>query len=74
MTRQADHARPAGAPLCGHCGSANVLRDAWAFWDPDTGSWRLGALFDHVICDDCEAETHLVWPGDRPPDAEAERS
>lgn len=44
-------------PVCRHCGSANVMRDAWAVWNTDTQSWELGASFDHSLCGNCDAET-----------------
>ena len=44
-------------PVCRHCGSANVMRDAWAVWSIDTQSWELGASFDDSRCGNCDAET-----------------
>ena len=46
-------------PVCRYCGSANVMRDAWAVWDVDTQTWQLGASFDYSKCGDCDAE--MQW-------------
>lgn len=48
----------AGAlPVCRHCGSSGVLRDAWASWNPETGHWELDQVFDDGYCRSCEATT-----------------
>ncbi len=48
-------------PTCGRCGSEDVVRDAWAAWNPATGLWEQKQVFDHAICDTCEETTELVW-------------
>lgn len=45
--------------ICGTCGGAKVMRDAWAMWDAAAQGWALGAVFDYAQCDDCEGETSL---------------
>lgn len=50
---------PPAVPVCRHCGSANVMRDAWAVWNITTQAWELGAAFDHSLCGDCDAE--MKW-------------
>lgn len=45
---------------CGSCGSADVMRDAWACWDDDTQDWVLGSVFDAAFCEACENDTTLV--------------
>jgi ribosomal protein L37AE/L43A len=45
--------------VCSHCGSENVMRDAWAVWNVDTQQWDLGTVFDAGHCDDCEGEASL---------------
>ncbi|MFD1104029.1 DUF5983 family protein, partial [Sphingobium olei] len=45
---------------CGSCGSADVMRDAWACWDDDTQDWVLGSVFDAAFCETCENDTTLV--------------
>jgi hypothetical protein len=42
--------------ICSHCGSENVLRDAWAAWDVDTQTWVLASVFYAGFCDHCEGE------------------
>jgi hypothetical protein len=59
---QADHSDiNITRPCCSTCVSTHVLREARAQWDADHGDWVLGAVFDHAVCEDCGAETHLVW-------------
>ena len=45
---------------CEQCGSADVMRDAWARWDPATQAWTLGTVFDAAFCNACEADATLV--------------
>ena len=55
-------------PVCGSCGSNGVVRDAWAAWNPMTGLWELGSVFDQGFCRRCETTTDFVWkraPQDR---------
>ena len=52
---------PGSVPLCAACGSDAVMRDAWAVFDPATGSWVLGPVFDASFCDTCGRETRFHW-------------
>jgi hypothetical protein len=45
--------------ICGDCGSDNVLRDAWARWDPVTQSWEVAVVHSAGFCHDCDTETEL---------------
>lgn len=44
-------------PVCRTCGSSNVMRDAWAEWNPENGEWELGQVFDDGYCAKCEQST-----------------
>lgn len=44
---------------CSACGSAEVMRDAWARWDDDAQEWVLGAVFDAAFCEVCEKDATL---------------
>lgn len=44
-------------PLCRHCGSENLARDAAARWDIALQDWTITGLFDSTTCDDCGAES-----------------
>ncbi|MDE0948094.1 MAG: hypothetical protein OSA39_14815 [Sphingobium sp.] len=44
---------------CSACGSAEVMRDAWARWDDDAQDWALGAMFDAAFCEACEKDATL---------------
>lgn len=44
---------------CRTCGSADVMRDAWAEWDDALQAWVLGAVFDAAFCATCEADTSI---------------
>lgn len=48
-------------PVCAHCGSKRVAKDAWAKWNPESGRWELEAVFDAAHCHACEGETSLEW-------------
>ena len=48
-------------PTCVRCGSNDVVRDAWAVWNPVTGLWELRKVFDQAMCETCEESTELVW-------------
>ena len=54
-------ANPAGRITirCSACGSAEVMRDAWARWDDDAQDWALGAMFDAAFCEACEKDATL---------------
>ncbi len=48
------------AIACGHCGSADVSRDAWAAWDETRQEWVLRSVFDYAYCHTCDCERSLV--------------
>lgn len=56
-------------PICGKCGSTNIVADAWAEWDSEAGDWSLRTVFDHTQCDDC-ASTDVEWKDGDPPEEE----
>lgn len=45
--------------VCSHCGSDDVMRDAWAEWDVEKQDWVLSSVYDHTYCEGCEGETTL---------------
>ena len=53
-------------PTCKTCGSARVVLDAWACWDPEIELWVLEQEFDAAFCHDCEEDTKLVWKPYKP--------
>lgn len=48
-------------PVCDHCGSKNVVRDAWTKWNSATREWMLKALFDEFACDKCGESNTPIW-------------
>ena len=56
-------------PVCRYCGSTEILRDAWASWDPDQQEWVLEAIFDFFHCNRCGGETKFVNFAVIPPEA-----
>lgn len=42
--------------VCPHCGSEDLLKDAWAQWDTENQEWTLGATFDHTMCAECDSK------------------
>lgn len=45
--------------VCAHCGSTNVMHDAWAMWDVGTQEYVLSQHFDAGYCSDCGGETRI---------------
>lgn len=45
--------------VCSHCGSDNVVCDAWASWDESSQEWVLYNVFDYKYCTQCEADTTI---------------
>ena len=45
---------------CEDCGSQEVMRDAFAVWNPELQMWEISSLYDDWFCPECEAETHVV--------------
>ncbi len=45
--------------VCRECGSEDVVRDAWAQWDPDKQDWVLENVFDAAFCNNCEGECSI---------------
>lgn len=51
---------PAGArakPVCAHCGSDQLVRDASARWDAESQDWTMSGIYDCTTCDICGAES-----------------
>jgi hypothetical protein len=48
-------------PTCQQCGSDEVVRDAWARWNPTAGLWELGNIFDECMCEACGARDDFAW-------------
>ena len=46
---------------CNYCGSTNVLREAWSYWDANNQVQRLHpAEFDSHYCEQCEQEARII--------------
>lgn len=45
--------------VCGHCGSDEVTRDAWAAWDAEAQRWALSATFDYGFCHRCMTDAKI---------------
>jgi hypothetical protein len=50
-----------GYPICKHCRSDNVGRDAAAHWDKEEQAWMVATTFDDAYCNECGGETTLIW-------------
>lgn len=54
-------------PTCPACGAEDVVVDAWAAWNPETGMWALKTSFDAGFCEACETTTmRFVWVRETP--------
>ncbi|PYG25086.1 hypothetical protein C8N36_1358 [Pelagimonas varians] len=47
-------------PCCSNCGSADILRDAYACWDVDTQQWVLHSCYDDYRRETCDAQSKHV--------------
>lgn len=45
---------------CKHCGSDEVVKDAWAQWDEHKQEWILKDMFVFEYCTNCEGETNII--------------
>ena len=45
--------------VCKTCGSDQVVRDAWAEWEPESQQWTLQNVFDYAYCESCEGECSI---------------
>lgn len=43
-------------PVCRHCGSTEIVRDASARWDVSAQDWSLSGVYDCTFCDECNRE------------------
>lgn len=61
-------------PICTHCGSPDIICDAYAEWDSETQSWVLASTYDDTHCRDCDGECSTEWiTADQPAVSEWER-
>lgn len=46
--------------VCTHCGSDDVVVDAWAEWDAAEYRWRVAEVFDSTAhCRNCDGECSI---------------
>jgi hypothetical protein len=46
--------------VCSHCGSEDVVADAYAEWDVDLQAWEIVQTFDKgAYCNQCDGETRI---------------
>jgi hypothetical protein len=45
---------------CGHCGSTEILRDAYATWNAEKQRMELESTFDMAFCRGCDGETKNI--------------
>jgi hypothetical protein len=49
-------------PRCTACGSADILRDAWACWDENQQDWVLHSSYGAYRCEEfCEDDRRVEW-------------
>ncbi|PNQ04034.1 hypothetical protein [Sphingobium sp. SA916] len=44
-------------PVCSHCGSDSIVRDAAVRWDVESQQWEVSGIYDCTTCDLCGAES-----------------
>ena len=45
---------------CRHCGSTDILHDAYATWNAEEQRMEIESIFDMTFCKECDGETHDV--------------
>ena len=45
---------------CGHCGSTDILHDAYATWNAEEQRMEVESTFDMTFCKECDSETKNV--------------
>lgn len=46
--------------VCSHCGSEDVVADAYAKWNVDSQAWQVAQTFDKGgYCSQCDGETRI---------------
>lgn len=60
---------PKQYPTCDDCGSHDMRKDAWAYWDAKHQKWEFGDVYDNTDCADC-GSTSITW-GTTPPKGDA---
>jgi len=48
--------KPRTKPVCSHCGSDDVLCDAYAQWDTENQEWALVTEFPNYVCNSGECD------------------
>jgi hypothetical protein len=49
-------------PRCPYCKSTDILRDAFAVWEPEVEGWVLHSIYDGFVCNTCSSDlSHLEW-------------
>ena len=45
--------------VCSKCDSDDILKDAYADQNSETGQWELHSTYDHFVCETCGGETSI---------------
>jgi hypothetical protein len=46
--------------VCAHCGSEDVVADAYAEWDVESQKWEVAQTFEKgAYCSQCDGETRI---------------
>ena len=43
---------------CNHCGSSDLLFDAWVVWNPEEQQMEFEEICSFTFCKKCDGETH----------------
>ena len=46
--------------VCSHCGSDDVMRDAYAVWSVEDQEWVTHSTYDNAYCYNCSGDTSLI--------------
>lgn len=48
-------------PVCSHCGSHDIQRNADVVWSEEDQDWEIAVVFDSATCEDCGGECSIEW-------------
>lgn len=48
-------------PICQTCGSEQIVKQAWACWNRDSGGWELEHTEDATLCRACDQPAAIHW-------------
>ena len=74
ILQESDELDVGAVPVCGRCRSEQVVKEAWATWNSETGLWEVLAVFEKDYCHVCQDKTEMAWTRPKLPPIERIRA